>query len=64
VGDGKATDFWRDAWCGSISLKEKFSGLFSMCTEPSITVSTMARSGWRLSFRRWLDVQNQEQYRQ
>jgi len=24
VGDGKATDFWEDAWCGTVSLKEIF----------------------------------------
>ena len=24
VGDGKATDFWEDAWCGTVSLKEFF----------------------------------------
>jgi hypothetical protein len=24
MGNGKATDFREDAWCGTISLKEKF----------------------------------------
>jgi len=64
VGDGQGTDFWQDAWCGAIPLKEKFPELFTICNNNSVTVEGIAQNGWRLSFRRWLDVSMQEQYRQ
>jgi hypothetical protein len=30
IGNGEDADFWRDAWCGGIPLKEKFSDLFEI----------------------------------
>ena len=60
VGDGKATDFWEDAWCGTVSLKENFSELFIISNNTSVTVAGLAQNGWRLSFRRWLNVPQQD----
>lgn len=55
TGDGEMTDFWSDAWCGITPLKEKFPNLLAICNEQKIKVAEVARRGWRLSFRRWLD---------
>jgi len=43
MGDGKITDFWRDAWCGLIPLKEKFPVLFDICNEQNSSVFEMAQ---------------------
>ena len=64
VGNGQSTDFWQDAWCGTMPLKEKFPDLFAICNTNVVSVEGMARNGWRLTFRRWLDVAKQIQYRQ
>ena len=45
-------------------LKEKFPDLFAICNTNVVSVEGMARNGWRLTFRRWLDVAKQIQYRQ
>ena len=63
VGNGQSTDFWQDAWCGTMPLKEKFPDLFAICNTNVVSVEGMARNGWRLTFRRWLDVAKQIQYR-
>lgn len=64
VGDGKKnTDFWKDAWCGAIPLQEKVPELFSTCTDKDKTVAELGQGGWRLTFRRWLDENNQNQLR-
>jgi hypothetical protein len=63
VGNGSDTDFWRDPWCGSVTLKEKFRHLFEICNEQTGSVADMATRGWRLSFRRWLDETAQNQVR-
>lgn len=60
VGNGKMCDFWHDAWCGEVSLKEKFPSLFEVCYEQVISVAHMAQKGWRLTFRRWLNEQLQD----
>jgi hypothetical protein len=64
IGNGKDTDFWSDPWCGAISLKEKISELFWICNDQPYSVADMARRGWRLTFRRWLDENAQNQMRQ
>ena len=63
VGNGQFTDFWRDSWCGMISLKEKFPDLFDICNETTGSVALFANRGWNLSFRRWLDERQQESVR-
>jgi hypothetical protein len=63
VGDGNATDFWNDVWCGEMALKEKYPNLFDICNEQCCLVAEMAQKNWRLSFRRWLDEENQNQWR-
>jgi hypothetical protein len=64
IGNGKDTDCWSDPWCGVISLKEKFNDLFLICNEQTLSVANMARRRWRLTFRRWLDENAQNQLRQ
>lgn len=63
IGDGKSTDFWRDQWCGSMILSDKFPDLFDTCREQSGSVFDFAKRGWRLSFRRWLNESLQIQDR-
>lgn len=64
IGNGLDTDFWRDLWCGPISLKDKFQELFAICNEQAKGVASMAVRRWRLTFRRWLDERTQTQLRQ
>jgi hypothetical protein len=64
VGDGSDTDFWRDPWCGSITLQDKFRCLFEICNEQTGSVADMAGKRWRFTFRRWLDENAQNQLRQ
>lgn len=61
IGNGKMSDFWEDAWCGDISLKRNFPELYKICREKNLTVDKAAREGWRLSLRRWLDEDKQDQ---
>jgi hypothetical protein len=63
VVGGNETDFWHDAWCGDVSLCEKFPGLFVVCNQQQKTVKEMHDSGWNLTFRRWLDPSLQNQLR-
>ena len=63
IGDGKSTDFWRNQWCGSMILSDKFPDLFDTCREQSGSVFDFAKRGWRLSFRRWLNENLQIQAR-
>jgi len=63
IGDGEKTDFWRDAWCGSTPLRSIFPDMFDICNEQKIKVAEVARRGWRLIFRRWLDERKQNQLR-
>lgn len=64
IGNGKDTDFWRDPWCGPLTLKDKFRELYEACDEQTRSVALMAVRGWRLSFRRWLEERAQTQLRQ
>jgi hypothetical protein len=63
IGNGIDTDFWCDPWCGSVALKEKFRVLYEIDNEQHISVADMAQRGWRLTFRRWLDENAQNQLR-
>jgi hypothetical protein len=63
IGNCEDTDFWLDAWCGGTTLKEKISNLFEISNEQNTFVAEMARKGWRLTFRRWLDEATQTQLR-
>ncbi|CAN6249384.1 unnamed protein product [Urochloa humidicola] len=63
IGNGLTTDFWRDAWCGLVPLKEKFPELFAICNESKGSVAWFANNRWRLTFRRWLDCEAQTQLR-
>jgi hypothetical protein len=48
VGNGEATDFWKDAWFGTIPLIDKFSQLFDISIQKHLTVDEAAVLG------RWL----------
>jgi hypothetical protein len=63
LGNGKEIDFWRDAWCGLVPLKEKFQELYDICLTQHGNVAYMAGNGWRMIFRRWLDERGQTQLR-
>ncbi|PNT70202.1 hypothetical protein BRADI_2g07627v3, partial [Brachypodium distachyon] len=54
VGDGRATDFWGDAWCGHTPLFQLFPDLFSISTNIDCTVRELYDSRSHLTFRRWL----------
>lgn len=45
VGDGKIADFWRDQWCGVISLRDIFPELFNICNEQVGTVALFLQEG-------------------
>jgi hypothetical protein len=61
IEDGRKTDFWEDAWCGLVSLREKFPELYEICEDQNKSVAELAARGWRLNFRRWLDERAQNQ---
>jgi len=46
VGDGEATLFWHDRWCGDVSFQERFSRSFDLAANKSITVKDMFLRGW------------------
>jgi len=46
VGDGESTLFWHDRWCGDVALRERFSRLFDLALNKSITVKDMFLLGW------------------
>jgi hypothetical protein len=54
VGNGARTHFWGDSWCGPNSLKYQFPNLYEISNDQDMRVAQAARSGWNLSFRRWL----------
>ena len=59
VGDGANTDFWRDCWCGNVPLCDRFSRLYDLVVNKSITVRNMFLlgvdvGGEALQWRRWL----------
>lgn len=56
VGNGTSTDFWGDAWCGSTPLQVQFPGLYDISNGIGLSVAGIATRRWRLSFRRWLNV--------
>jgi hypothetical protein len=63
IGDGRDIDFWRDPWYGRVNLIEKFRDLYDISNEQYVSVADMAQRGWRLTFRRWLDENAQNQLR-
>jgi len=54
VGNGKATSFWHDKWCGQVTLADKFPQLYIISEERDCSVETMKQKNWRLTFRRLL----------
>jgi hypothetical protein len=64
AGNGSEIDFWRDPWCGAVTLQDKFGCLFEICNEQSGSVADMAGKRWSFTFRRWLDESAQNQLRQ
>ena len=49
VGDGSETDFWRDCWCGSVPLCERFRRLYDLVVNKVITVTNiflLGGGGW------------------
>jgi len=46
VGNGESTLFWQDRWCGDVAFGERFSRLFDLTVNKSITVKDMFHLGW------------------
>ncbi|XP_039686992.1 uncharacterized protein [Medicago truncatula] len=46
VGDGEGTLFWHDRWCGDVPFPIRFSRLFGLALNKSITVKDMFSLGW------------------
>lgn len=46
VGDGEDTLFWHDRWCGDASFRVRFSRLFVLFLNKSITVRDMFLLRW------------------
>lgn len=63
TGNGKATSFWHDRWCGQVSLADKFPQLYAISEEQECSVAIMTQKNWRLTFRRWLHEELQSQLR-
>jgi hypothetical protein len=56
VGNGERTDFWGEAMCGQIPVRNKFPDLYEICNDKSsILVAKMTARRCRVSFRRWFD---------
>jgi hypothetical protein len=64
VGNGQSTDFWKDAWCGTISFYDRFPQLFDICSQQIITVAEAEELGWQFNYRRWMNPEIQSQWRQ
>jgi hypothetical protein len=53
VGNGKSTSFWKNIWCGDVSLADKFPRLYNIARDKDITVEKVLNSDFQaLSFRR------------
>jgi hypothetical protein len=55
IGDGKSTDFWHEAWCGTKPLYEQFTLPFLVCNQQNLAVREMYDVNWNLTFRRLLE---------
>jgi hypothetical protein len=53
VGDGTNTLFWHDRWLGDVPLCRRFSRLFDLAVEKSITVTSMFARGWEEGGEAW-----------
>lgn len=63
VGNDHMIDFWRDILCANVSLKDKFAGLYDICTTQNCPVNELCCKNWWLDFQRWLDEGLQDQLR-
>lgn len=63
IGNGRATDFWGDSWCGHRPFSQMFPRLFEISNDIGTSVAELAHRRWQLSFRRWLDEQAQDELR-
>jgi hypothetical protein len=53
LGNGRSTSFWRNIWCGDVSLADKFPRLYDLARDKNATVEKVLHSGFQsLSFRR------------
>ena len=52
VGDGAATQFWRDRWLGGVPLCQRFGRLFELAEDKSLSVASMFSLGWDKGVRR------------
>jgi hypothetical protein len=64
VANGQATDFWKDAWCGTSAFCDKFPQLFNICSQQQITVAEVAALEWQFNFCKWMTPEIQSQRRQ
>jgi len=46
VGDGVDTSFSHDRWCGDVPFRVRFSRLFDLVVNKSVTVRNMFLQGW------------------
>jgi len=53
VGDGENTLFWHDRWCGEAPFRARFSRLFDLALNKSITVKEMFVLGWGVWGEAW-----------
>jgi hypothetical protein len=51
-------------WCSDMPLATKFADLFEICHEQKGSVAQIVQRGWRLTFRRWLRENLQNQLRE
>ncbi|AES76725.1 hypothetical protein MTR_6g086200 [Medicago truncatula] len=52
VGDGAGIFFWYDQWIGDVPLCQRFSRLFDLVENKSISVATLFSLGWEEGVRR------------
>jgi len=53
VGDGENTLFWHDRWCSEAPFRDRFSRLFDLALNKSITVKEMFVLGWGVGGEAW-----------
>ena len=53
IGDGTNTLFWHDRWLGDVPFSRRFSRLFDLVVEKSITVASMFAHGWEEGGEAW-----------
>ena len=56
VGQGDATRFWKDRWCGGNLLKDTFSRLYRLSSQKNYTIQQLGvwdNGVWRWKLKWW-----------